>query len=155
MRWYSYISNDFLNRFQCNVCVSTMCFAIAVKQYFMLIPPSNASIIIDNVVEKCSLYLNMLWISFSSGKLLNKKNKSSVSILRFCFFGCENVGLKDLKFTKPPYTQKKQHFDAKSAQHLHILKKIKSFDSEKSPNLHILKKIKKSKISDSMWESLA
>ena len=41
---------------------------------------------------------------------------------------------------------KKQHFDAKSAQNLHILKKIKSFDSEKSPNLHILKKIKKNKI---------
>ena len=40
---------------------------------------------------------------------------------------------------------KKQHFDAKSAQHLHILKIIKSFDSEKSPNLHILKKIKKIK----------
>ena len=37
---------------------------------------------------------------------------------------------------------KQQHFDAKSTQHLHILKKIKSFDSEKSPNLHILKKIK-------------
>ena len=37
---------------------------------------------------------------------------------------------------------KKQHVDAKSAQHLQILKKIKSFDSEKSPNLHILKKTK-------------
>ena len=85
VRWYSYISNDFLNRFQCNVCVSTMCFAMAVKQYCMLIPLSNVSTIIDSVVEKSSLYLNMLWMSFSSGKLLNKKNKSSVSILRFCF----------------------------------------------------------------------
>ena len=63
----------------------------------------------------------------------------------FLLFGCKNVGLKDLRFTKPAYTQKKQHFDAKSAQNLHILKKIKSFDSEKSPNLHILKKIKKIK----------
>ena len=48
-------------------------------------------------------------------------------------------------FTKPAYTQKNQHFDAKSAKNLHILKNIKSFDSEKSPNLHILKKIKKIK----------
>ena len=64
----------------------------------------------------------------------------------FCvFFGCKNVGLKDLRFTKPAYTLKNQHFDAKSAQNLRILKKIKSFDSEKSPNLHILKKIKKIK----------
>ena len=65
------------------------------------------------------------------------------------------AGLRDLRFTKPAYTQKKQHFDAKNAQSLHILKNIKSFDSEKSPNLHILKKSKKSKISDSMWDSLA
>ena len=63
----------------------------------------------------------------------------------FLFFGCKNVGLKDLRFTKPAHTQKNQHVDAKSAQHLHILKKLKSFDSEKSPNLHILKKIKKNK----------
>ena len=47
-----------------------------------------------------------------------------------------------MRFTKPAYTQKNQHFDAKSAKNLHILKNIKSFDSEKSPNLHILKKIK-------------
>ena len=62
-----------------------------------LIPLLNVSKIIDNVVEKSSLYLNNLWISFPSGKLLNKKNISSVSILRF--FGCKNVGLKDLRFT--------------------------------------------------------
>ena len=55
------------------------------------------------------------------------------------------AGLRDLRFTKPAYTQKKQHFDAKNAQSLHILKNIKSFDSEKSPNLHILKKIQKIK----------
>ena len=42
------------------------------------------------------------------------------------------------KCTKPAYTEKNQHFDTKSAQNLHILKKIKSFYSEKSPNLHIL-----------------
>ena len=33
------------------------------------------------------------------------------------------AGLRELKFTKPAYTQKNQHFDAKSAQNLHILKK--------------------------------
>ena len=38
-----------------------------------------------------------------------------------------------------------QHFDAKSAQNLHILQKIKKIDSEKSPNLHILKKNQKIK----------
>ena len=35
VRSYSYISNVFLNCFQCNVWVSTMCFAMAVKQFFM------------------------------------------------------------------------------------------------------------------------
>ena len=62
-----------------------------------------------------------------------------------CFVFWVYAGLRDLRFTKPTYTQKNQHFDAKSAKNLHILKKIKSFDSEKSPNLHILKKIKKIK----------
>ena len=72
---------------------------------------------------------------------ITKQEKQIKSIYSaFLLFGCKNVGLKDLRFTKPAYTQKKQHFDAKSAQNLHILKKIKSFDSEKSPNLHILKK---------------
>ena len=33
-------------------------------------------------------------------------------------FRLQNVGLRDLRFTKPAYTQKKQHFDAKSAQNL-------------------------------------
>ena len=47
--------------------------------------------------------------------------------------------------TKPAYTQKDQHFDAKSSQNLNILKKIKKNDSEKPPNLHILKKSKKIK----------
>ena len=35
VRWYSYISNVFLNCFQCNVWVSTRGFAMAVKQFFM------------------------------------------------------------------------------------------------------------------------
>ena len=39
--------------------------------------------------------------------------------------GCKHVGLTDLRFTKPAYTPKRQHFDAKSAQNLHILKKSK------------------------------
>ena len=109
-----------------------------------LIPLLNVSIIVDHVVEKCSLYLNILWISFASGKLSTRK---TYQVYLFCVFvfGCKNVGLKDLRFTKPSYSKKNQHFDAKSAQNLHILKKIKSFDSEKSPNLHILKKIKKIK----------
>ena len=82
---------------------------------------------------------------------ITKQEKQIKSIYSaFLLFGCKNVGLKDLRFTKPAYTQKKQHFDAKSAQNLHILKKIKSFDSEKSPNLHILKKIKKTKTKSSM-----
>ena len=68
----------------------------------------------------------------------------------FLFLGCKNVGLKDLRFTKPAYTQKNQHFDAKSAQNPHILKKNKSFDSQKSPNLHILKKIKKNHTSQTL-----
>ena len=34
VRWYSYISNVFLNCFQCNVWVSTRGFAMAVKQFF-------------------------------------------------------------------------------------------------------------------------
>ena len=41
--------------------------------------------------------------------------------------------------------KKNQHFDTKSAQNLHILKKIKSFYSEKSPNLHILAQKTKNK----------
>ena len=49
---------------------------------------------------------------------------------------------RELQVPQTCIYSKKQHFDAKSAQNLHILKKIKSFDSEKSPNLHILKNIK-------------
>ena len=109
-----------------------------------LIPLLNVSIIVDHVVEKCSLYLNILWISFASGKLSNKKNISSVSILRFCFW-LQKCRFERLEVHQTLILKKNQHFDAKSAQNLHILKKIKSFDSEKSPNLQILKKIKKIK----------
>ena len=45
--------------------------------------------------------------------------------------------------TKTAYTQKNQHFDAKSAQNLHILKTLNKHDSQESPNLHILKKKQK------------
>ena len=84
---------------------------------------------------------------FCIRKIIKQEKHIKCIYSAFLFFGCKNVGLKDLRFTKPAYTQKKnqhfdEHFDAKSAQSLHILKKIKSFDSEKSPNLHILKKIK-------------
>ena len=48
------------------------------------------------------------------------------------------------------YFKKNQYVDAKHAQDLHILKKIKSFDSEKLPNLHILKKIKKKQKSQTL-----
>ena len=85
-------------------------------------------------------------MNFFSIRKIIKQEKHIKCIYSAFFVGCKNVGLKDLRFTKPAYTQKNQHFDAKSAQNLHILKKIKSFDSEKAPNLHILKKIKKIKI---------
>ena len=56
------------------------------------------------------------------------------------------AGLKDLRFTKPAYTPKKQHVDAKNAQSLHILKKIKSFEIVKSHQTCIYsKKSKKNK----------
>ena len=42
-----------------------------------------------------------------------------------CFVFWVYAGLRDLRFTKPAYTQKNQHFDAKSAKNLHILKKSK------------------------------
>ena len=79
---------------------------------------------------------------FSSGKLLNKKNISSVSILHFYFLIAKIKVWKTWGIPNLHILKKNQYVDAKSAQHLHILKKIKSFDSEKSPNLHILKKIK-------------
>ena len=51
-----------------------------------------------------------LWISFSSGILSNRKSISSVSSLRFLFLGCNNVGLRDLTFTKLAYTEKQSTF---------------------------------------------
>ena len=75
-------------------------------------------------------------------KITKQEKQTKCIYSAFLLFGCKNVGLRDLRFTKPTYTQKNQHFDAKSAKNLHILKKIKKFDSEKSPNLHILKKNK-------------
>ena len=89
-----------------------------------LIPLLNVSIIVDHVVEKCSLYLNILWISFASGKLSNKKNISSVSILRFCFW-LQKCRFERLEVHQTLILKKDQHFDAKSAQNLHILKKSK------------------------------
>ena len=104
------------------------------------------------------IVLKYVIISFSSGKLLSKKNKSSVSILRFCFLVAKMFDfLENLKSLKLHILQKVKHFDREKSPSLHILKKtnilmpkvyktcmyskiIKSFDSEKSPNLHILKK---------------
>ena len=57
------------------------------------------------------------------------------------------AGLRELKFTKPAYTQKNQHFDAKSAQNLHILKKKTKKMIVKSHQTCIYsKKSKKSKL---------
>ena len=67
----------------------------------------------------------------------------------FCFFWVY-AGLRDLKFTKPAYTQKNQHFDAKSAQSLHILKKIKKMIIKSHQTCIYSKKSKKSKTNSSM-----
>ena len=55
------MSHDFATCFQCNVWVSTMCFAMAVKPFLSLIPLLNVSIMImiNHVADKCSLYLNI------------------------------------------------------------------------------------------------
>ena len=65
-------------------------------------------------------------------KIMKQEKHVKCIYSAFLFFVCKSVGLKDLRFTKPAYTQKN-----------------KSFDSEKSPNLHILKKIKKNKKNNS------
>ena len=67
----------------------------------------------------------------------------------FLFLGCKNLGLRDLRFTKPAYTKKNNVLMPKVHKTC-IYSKIKSFDSEKSPSLHV----RKNK-SDSMWDSLA
>ena len=85
-----------------------MCFAMAVKQYFMLISLSNVSIIIDHVVEKCSLFKFMNFFFIRKNTKQEKQIKCIYSA--FLFFGCKNVGLKDLRFTKPAYIQKKSTF---------------------------------------------
>ena len=51
--------------------------------------------------------------------------RSCIFSLSKCFVFWVYAGLRDLRFTKPAYTQKNQHFDAKSAKNLHILKKSK------------------------------
>ena len=71
------------------------------------------------------IVLNHFMNFFFIGKIIKQEKHIKCSYSAFLFFGCKNVGLKDLRFTKPAYTQKNQHFDAKSAQNLHILKKTK------------------------------
>ena len=113
VRWYSYISNELANCFQCNVWVSTICFTMAAKPSLCWIPLLNVSIIIDNVVGKCSLHWNILWISFyeflfhKEYRIIKKTRKAYQKYLFWVLvFRLQNVGLRDLRFTKPAYTKK-------------------------------------------------
>ena len=73
------------------------------------------------------------------------KTRKTYQVYLFCIFVSR---LQKCRFERLEVQQtmhlltKNQHFDAKSAQNLHIPKKTKN-DREKSPNLHILKKVKK------------
>ena len=111
----------------------------------------NVSIIIDNVVDKLIFIVIEYFKSFFFIRNLTKQVKNIKCIYSaFSFLGCKNVGLRDLRFTKPAYTKRNQRFDAKSAQNVHILKNIKSFDREKPPNLYILKTINKNQKSQTL-----
>ena len=103
--WYSYISNVSLIVF--NVMSGSLQGALQWRSSnsLCLIPLLNVSIIIDNVVEKCSLYFKHF-----IRKIMKQEKHIKCIYSAFLFFGCKNVGLKDLRFTKPAYTQKRSTF---------------------------------------------
>ena len=85
VKWYSYISSDFVNCFQCNVWVSTICLKMAVKPFFMFNCSLNVSIIIDDVVDK----------------------HTKCTYSAFLVLGCKKCRFERLEVHQPAYTQKR------------------------------------------------
>ena len=134
VRWCSYISNDFLNCFQCNVWVSTMCFAMAVKPFFMF--NSSCERINNHWLGCWEMFIVFEYFMhvFFIRKIIKQENHITCIYSAFAFLGCKNVGLKDLRFTKPAciYSKKiiilmpKVHKTCKNSKKSNVVLIVKS-----------------------------